>query len=158
LVVAGYSGRDDSILDALEDALKEPGAFPSGLFWLHRGEGAPLQRVANLLARAKTVGVEAAIVRMQNFDEMARDLLRLLDGVDVKALEAFAAERRRRTGAPDPSGRLGWPTVRLNALPVLRAPRNVERLYARSAVTKRQVAPSRRPAWTSSWLASGPAF
>ena len=28
----------------------------------------------------------------------------------------------RRTGAPHPSGTLGWPVVRLNALPVVRAP------------------------------------
>jgi len=122
LVVAGYSGRDDSVMDSLEDALRENGAFPSGLFWLHCGDGPPSPRVANLLIRAKAAGVDAALVRVQNFDEATRDALRLIDGIDTRLLEAFATERRRRTGSPCPSGRLGWPVVRLNALPVLRVP------------------------------------
>jgi len=41
LIVAGYSGRDDSIMDALEMALALPTPFPSGLFWLHRGRISP---------------------------------------------------------------------------------------------------------------------
>lgn len=121
LVVAGYSGRDDSILDTLEDALKEHGAFPSGLFWLHRGDDAPLPRVAALLMRANAAGAEAALVRVQNFDEATRDLLRLIEGIDAEVLEAFASARKRRSGAPHPTGRVGWPVVRLNALPLLRA-------------------------------------
>ena len=51
LVVIGYSGRDNSIMDALKEAVERPSAFPAGLFWLHRGGGAPLQRVSRLLAR-----------------------------------------------------------------------------------------------------------
>lgn len=122
LVIAGYSGRDDSIMDTLEEALEDAGAFPSGLFWLHRGESPLLPRVANFLMRATAAGVDSALVTVHNFDEATRDLLRLIDGIDTKILEAFATERKRRTSAPFPSGRLGWPVVRLNALPVLRAP------------------------------------
>jgi hypothetical protein len=36
LIVAGYSGRDDSIMDAFE-VLEKTSPFPGGLFWLHRG-------------------------------------------------------------------------------------------------------------------------
>ena len=61
LVVVGYSGRDDSVMDALEKALA-PGAFPAGLFWLHRGENPPLARVTQFLARAVAKGVDAALV------------------------------------------------------------------------------------------------
>ncbi len=49
LVVAGYSGRDDSVMDTLEAAVAEGGAFPAGLFWLHRGDEPPLPRVRHLL-------------------------------------------------------------------------------------------------------------
>jgi NAD-dependent SIR2 family protein deacetylase len=121
-VVAGYSGRDDSIMDALAEALERSGAFPAGLFWLHRGEAPPLPRVRRLLARAVEAKVEAALVRIENFDEALRDLIRLLDSVDTSALDAFATERRRWSGAPRPGGRRGWPVVRLNALPVVHAP------------------------------------
>jgi hypothetical protein len=122
LVVAGYSGRDSSIMDALDEAAIRPGAFPAGLFWLHRGEDLPLPRVIALLARAVAQGVEASLVRIENFDEALRDAIRLIDGLDTTGLDSFAAERRRWSPAQRPVGRRSWPVVRLNALPVVQAP------------------------------------
>ena len=122
LVVVGYSGRDDSVMDALEMALERNAAFPSGLFWLHRGANPPLARVQDLLIQAKTMGVEAALVRIENFDETMRDLVRLVSVNETGVLDAFAAERPRWTAAPRPSGRRGMPAVRLNAVPVIRSP------------------------------------
>ena len=123
-MVAGYSGRDDSIMDALAEAIEQSSAFPAGLFWLHRGEAPRLPRVSQLLARAVETKVEAVLVRVENFDEALRDLIRLLDSVDTKTLDTFAMERRRWSAAPSPGGRRGWPVVRLNALPVVHAPRS----------------------------------
>ena len=122
LVVVGYSGRDDSVMEALEDSLNRPGAFPAGLFWLHRGEEPPLPRVAQLLARASSVGVETALVPVMSFDEALRDLIRLVENIDAKELDAFALERRRWSPAPRSAGQRGWPVVRLNALPVEQMP------------------------------------
>ena len=122
LVVVGYSGRDDSIMETLEEALRSPGAFQNGLFWLHRGDEPPLPRVAQLLAQANQRGLEAGLVRIENFDETLRDQVRLMGNVDTTTLDSFATKRRPWTGAPVPSGRRGWPVVRLNALPVVRVP------------------------------------
>ena len=36
LLVVGYSGRDDSIMDALDEAVTRTGALPSGLWWVTR--------------------------------------------------------------------------------------------------------------------------
>ena len=146
LVVAGYSGRDDAVMDALEEALEASGAYPAGLFWLHRGENPPLPRVAQLLKRAEANGVEAGLVVVENFDETLRDLIRLIN-VDTKALYAFTAERRRWSGAPRPAGAGGWPVVRLNALPILQMPSVCRRVVcqvggcadARQAVEKASV-------------------
>lgn len=118
LIVAGYSGRDDSVMDALEAVLEEPGAFPGGLFWLHRGENPPFERVVSLLGHAAAAGVECGIVRVENFDETMIDLLRLLPEVDTAQLRAEAHERRRFTFAPVPAGTKGYPVLRMNALSV----------------------------------------
>ncbi len=122
IVVAGYSGRDDSVMNALDESFGQRDAFPSGLFWLHRGEEPPLARVQQLLTRAVQAGVEASLVRVENFDEVMRDLLRLTKNVDTKVLDNLAAARRHCSGAPKPSGKLGWPVVRLNSLPLLQTP------------------------------------
>ena len=129
LVVCGYSGRDDSILDALEEALEHEGAFPAGLFWLHRGEDPPLPRVARLLDRGIANDIEAALVPVENFDETLRDLVRLTEGIDTTALDQFALQRQAWSPAPlQRASRRGWPVVRLNALPVVDAPTQCRRL------------------------------
>jgi NAD-dependent SIR2 family protein deacetylase len=129
LVVAGYSGRDNSIMDALDEAAGQRGAFPAGLFWLHRGQDAPLPRVQALLAGGAATGNEAALVRIENFDEAVRDSVRLIDGFDTTGLDTFATERRRWSPATRPIGRRAWPVVRLNALPIAETP-SVCRLVA----------------------------
>jgi hypothetical protein len=131
LVVAGYSGRDSSIMDALDEAASRPGAFPAGLFWLHRGEGTPLPRVSALLAAAVSHGVEATLVRIENFDEALRDAIRLINGLDMTGLDSFATERLRWSPAPHPIGRKGWPVVRLNALPMVQLPTTCRRVVCK---------------------------
>lgn len=122
LVVVGYSGRDDSIMDALEDPLSRSGAFPNGLFWLHRESDTILPRVERFLEQARDASVEVASVAVENFDEALRDLIRLIEGINTDALDAFATGRRRWSEAPKPSGKRSWPVVRLNAIPVTHAP------------------------------------
>jgi hypothetical protein len=122
LIVVGYSGRDSSIMASLEEALNDTDAFPGGLFWLHRGEEPPFAAVEQLLIRASNAGVEAALVHVENFDEVMRDLVRMISGLDMTMLDSFALERRRWSAAPGPVGKTGWPVVRLNALPILGMP------------------------------------
>ncbi len=122
LVVAGYSGRDDSVMATLREVLKQPSAFPAGLFWLYRGDTPPVARVATLLRDAAEATVDTALVVVENFDEALRDLIRLVKGIDTTVLDDFAVERRRWSSAPRPGGAHGWPVVRLNALPLVQIP------------------------------------
>ncbi len=131
LVAAGFSGKDASVMDALEEALGRAGAFPSGLFWLHPGEEPAVSRVQELLARASVAGVDAALVQIENFDESMRDLARLTQGLDTATLDSFAGERQRWSPAPRPQGRCGWPVVRVNALPVAFSPAVCRRVVCR---------------------------
>jgi NAD-dependent SIR2 family protein deacetylase len=121
LVVAGYSGRDSSVMDALDEAM-QAGAFPGGLFWLHRGEDQPLPRASDLIAKAATIGVDGSLVRIESFDEIMRDLVRLKPDIDTRVLREYALDRRRWSAAPIPAGHRGWPVVRLNALPAVQTP------------------------------------
>lgn len=122
LVVTGYSGRDESVMDTLEAALERDGCFPSGLFWLHRGEDPPLPRVQRLLATAARKEIDGGLVSIENFDETLRDLMRLLPDLDTAVLDEIASERRVWSPAPRPTGKRGYPVVRLNALELTETP------------------------------------
>ncbi|MER9760290.1 SIR2 family protein [Mesorhizobium sp. M0138] len=128
LVVAGYSGRDESIMSALTEALHQGTSFPGGLFWLHRGDYPPLPAVTSLLAQAGEIGIDGGLVSIENFDETTRDLVRLLRGIDTTTLDAVAGERRRWTAAQAPAGKKGWPVIRLNALPIPVLPSTCRRI------------------------------
>jgi NAD-dependent SIR2 family protein deacetylase len=58
LIIAGYSGRDNSIMDIFEQALTHDKPFPNGLFWLQRKNAELLPRVSSFLASAELKGVE----------------------------------------------------------------------------------------------------
>lgn len=122
LVVAGYSGRDSSVMDALDEAVTQAGAFPAGIFWLHRGDDLPFARVTQLLDRARNAGVEAGLIRVDNFDEAMRDLVRVSSGIDTTALDAFGGDRKRWSAAPRIGGNTNWPVIRLNGLPLAKVP------------------------------------
>ena len=122
LVVAGYSGRDESVMNTLKEAVQHASAFPSGLFWLHRGEESPSPGVIQLLNQATIRGIEALLVPIENFDEILRDLVRQIDDIDTTTLDTFFTEKRNWTAAPRLVGSGSWPVVRLNALQVLHSP------------------------------------
>jgi len=122
LVVAGYSGRDDSVMDALEEVLEGPTPFPGGLFWLHRDGSAPLPRVARLLTRAASAKVDGGLVVIESFDEAMQDLVRQVSGIDTTALDAFARARSVVSDAPRPRGDRDFPALRLNAIHVSQTP------------------------------------
>ena len=122
LVVVGYSGRDDSVMSALEDALEHASPYPGGLFWLHRGEGDPLDRVCRFLAAAADKGVNGGLVCIENFDETLRDLVRLMSDIDTSKLDEFAAERSVVSPPPRVTGNRSYPVIRLNCLEVQALP------------------------------------
>jgi hypothetical protein len=122
LAVIGYSGRDASIMAALEEALDEGRGFPGGLFWFKRGQDEPYSAVTSLIARARALGIDAHLVEADSFDELFSDLLRFLpQTADKLASLARSARPRLATAKPRPStGPV--PAIRMNALAVTSRP------------------------------------
>lgn len=75
VIVVGYSGRDDSVMNAMGDALTKDHPFPHGLYWVTSSPNNILPSALALLENARAVGVDAQIVDSQNFDEFAGDLM-----------------------------------------------------------------------------------
>ena len=51
LVIAGYSGGDDSVMQVLEELAADPAAFPGGIYWLYVQNHTPSHRVIDLLEK-----------------------------------------------------------------------------------------------------------
>jgi len=122
-IVAGYSGRDESIMALFRSALDKDNAFPHGLFWLGI-KGSPIPpAVEQLLAHARSRGVKAEHVPIETFDAV---MLRLWRNVEGKAAQLDAKVRKLQGAsvnialAPPGSQK---PLLRLNGLPIVSMPR-----------------------------------
>jgi len=125
LAVVGYSGRDSSVMDTLQAAVCTARALPAGLWWMTRDTRTVLPAVTELLSAAVAAGVPTKLVQIDNFDE----LLAALAGqaalvAPLRAHIDTLRSRARVTDAAMPTMEAGeLPVLRLNALPVLEAPR-----------------------------------
>lgn len=122
LAIIGYSGRDASIMAALDEALDDGRGFPGGLFWFKRSQDAPYSAVTSLIARARALGIDAHLVEAESFDELFSDLLRFLPQTADK-LATLAGAARPRLAAAKPRVSTGpIPAIRMNALAVTSRP------------------------------------
>ena len=122
LIVAGYSGRDASIMKLLRSVLEDCNAFPHGLFWTGL-KGSPIPpAVDELLQHAQAKGVNARYVQIETFDAM---MLRLWRNIDQKPADLNAKVQRTGSASvniPLPASGRGKPLLRFNALPVRKLP------------------------------------
>ena len=128
LIVAGYSGRDKSIVQLLTEACARENAFPQGLFWLIlKGSMVP-PPVINLIEASKAKGITAEIVEIETFDAALSRIWRHLPSLD-RTLDAKV--RRASCQEVDiPVAGVGAknPILRTNALPVATLPNACLRL------------------------------
>jgi len=76
MVFVGYSGRDQSVMEALTSVLKEKTPFPNGLYWVVSAASKLLPAVTEFLTIAHHAGVDVAVVECSTFDELAADLIK----------------------------------------------------------------------------------
>lgn len=131
LVVAGYSGRDESVMNALEEALDQSSAFPAGLFWISKSGSSVYRRVVELLARAESIGVKAYLIETETFDELMGDLAQQVEDLPPEVLGTLNKMRSKVSNVVLPEPGTGWPVLRMNAVPLLSWPRECRKFEAK---------------------------
>lgn len=122
MAVVGYSGRDQSIMAALEQATECEGSFPAGLFWFSRS-GSPLSgRVSRLISAAAARGIDAHVIKAETFDELMSDLLLLVPTLPSEIETVLNLQPRKVSEAPISPIEGTWPIIRSNALRMLAWP------------------------------------
>lgn len=118
MIVAGYSGRDASVMSIIDRVLNAPNPFPQGLYWTGL-KGAPVHpAVGAMLEKARKVGVQAEYVEIETFDAFMSRLWRQLDGKPIDLDTKVRRAQVRDVAIPLPSAGNAKPLIRLNGLPV----------------------------------------
>lgn len=133
LVVAGYSGRDASVMDMLR-AVDAPHSrrWPNGIWWITRPSEDMRAELRTRLAAIEATGVEVFVVEAENFDEtMAAlaDQINLTPQVRSYIRGLRPQVRVREVTLPDvTSAPNTFPILRLNALPIVGQPTEALRI------------------------------
>ncbi len=136
LAVMGYSGRDRSVIEALQKVIDSGRGFPGGLFWFYRAENPPFESVQLLIKNAVEKGVDAHLVEVETFDEFMGDLLLLEENLPEEVLNYIEQSPRRITDAPIKTTSGTWPILRFNALRITSWPSTCRKLVCEIGGTR----------------------
>jgi hypothetical protein len=121
-IVAGYSGRDASVMDLFRSALSTNNPFPHGIYWTSMKNAPVLPSVTELIDEAKAAGVNASLVEVETFDAFMLRLWRNLDGKEPAIDAKVKRSARTEVRIPQPAPGTGQ-IIRMNALPIAGLPK-----------------------------------
>jgi NAD-dependent SIR2 family protein deacetylase len=136
LAIVGYSGRDHSVMDALEDGIDGGHGYPFGLFWFQRSDSPCLPRVTDLITKACAKGIQADVVQVETFDELLSDVLLLIRNLPADLAGVLNEHAPRVTNASLPGVKGRWPVLRTNALPITTYPTVCRKVVCKIGGTK----------------------
>ena len=137
LFVVGYSGRDDSVMCVLDEAVGVDGAFSAGLWWAVRPGAEVLPRVESLLEQAEAAGIECGFVESENFDELAGQLERAVDFEEPLQARVLALRPKPLvTPVSLPVSRgTEYPLIRCSALELIELPAEAREVALKEPLT-----------------------
>jgi hypothetical protein len=98
LLVVGYSGSDESVLQTLEKALEKPNAFPKGLVWCIPKDVTPKERLIHLIEKAYSQNQRSGFMVIDSFDYFLHELYTVCE-LENKQIDSIAEERFKQRKA-----------------------------------------------------------
>ncbi len=123
LIVAGYSGRDESVMRLLSSVLDAPNPFPHGLYWMGLKGRSPLKPVSELLKKARDKGIRAEWVEIETFDSVLSRIWKQLPNPEPALVSKIGRTGAQSVVIPLTLPGTATPILRLNALPVTQLPK-----------------------------------
>jgi len=92
LLVVGYSGSDESVLQTLEKALEKPNTFPKGLVWCIPKEVVPNERLTRIIEKANDQNQRSGFMVIDSFDYFLHEIYSVC-GLENKQIDSIAEDR-----------------------------------------------------------------
>lgn len=123
LAIMGYSGRDESIMSILNEALNQPQtSFPSGIYWFVKADTQPLSPVMSFITKARSKGVEAHLIEIETFDTAMADLVKGISNLPAADTDQLNKNYFSRPVSNLPGKGSNFPVIRFNAVMVAELP------------------------------------
>jgi hypothetical protein len=123
LIVAGYSGRDDNVMEMFRQAITQNNAFPHGLLWTTPRLSMVAPVVHDLIAFATSKGLKAHVVETGTFDEMLSKIWRQIPQKPAAFDGHVRSAAARKVAIKLPDAGTEFPLLRTNALRITAPPK-----------------------------------
>ncbi|MGN6122081.1 MAG: SIR2 family protein [Sphingomonas oligoaromativorans] len=141
MLFVGYSGRDASILEALNGVLASPSPFPNGLYWVTSSANRLLPAVTEFLGRAQAAGVDVSVVECTTFDELVAEIIKTTDlpqALYDRVMEGRPTPRLVPVQIPNAKAR-AFPVLRYSAILLQSIPTAARRIRLSQSTTSAEV-------------------
>ncbi len=133
LIVVGYSGNDESVLNTLEKALEQQNPFPKGLIWCIPRDVVPNNRLIKLIERANVIDNRSGFLEIDSFDYFMHEVYKSCEIVN-ESIDSIAKERfEQRRSFKLPQNNTETIPILLNSIKAERFPKSV--LSTRTTIT-----------------------
>lgn len=122
IAVMGYSGRDESVMAVLNEALDQQVSFPAGIYWFIKADTQPLSQVESLLSKARSKGVEAHLIEIETFDTALGDLIKGVPTLNQEDIDQLNRNYFINPTPYVPNKGNNFPIIRFNAITVFELP------------------------------------
>jgi hypothetical protein len=122
LVISGYSGRDQNVMNMLYDAILQHNAFPFGIFWTVTNISTVPDEVLKFIQTASDKGINAHIIETGSFDILLSKIWRQIPNKPVEIESKVKSSIRSVVNIPFPPVGKSFPVLRMNALPIVEVP------------------------------------
>lgn len=139
LVVSGYSGRDNNVMNMFRESFIQPNAYPLGLFWTVIDEKNIPNPVKALIDEAKEAGIKAHIVVTGTFDTTMAWIWKQLPQIPQNILEKVNVSKSKTAQIPLSEPGKHYPIVRLNALPITELPSTCAKITTTKNITYQEL-------------------
>lgn len=98
LLVVGYSGSDQSVMNTLNKSLEKPNAFPKGLIWCIPKDLKPSVELVALVEKANEQNNRSGFLEIDSFDYFLHEIYKVCE-LSNKQIDTIATERFERRQA-----------------------------------------------------------
>lgn len=133
LIISGYSGRDNNVMEMMYNACEQNNAFNQGVYWtFHRREDINANAV-DFIDRASKKGINAKIVISGTYDELLTKIWRQISDKPSELTKKVNLKCSRDVNIPMGTSDGSFPVIRTNALSITNIPE-----YCWAATPKQQ--------------------
>lgn len=134
LAVVGYSGRDESVIQALQKAIADGKGYPFGLHWFQRRGEKLNKNLTGLAAEAKKHNITFNIIEIDTFDQLFGDIFDVTGDIPKEIRDKIYSSVPRYEPPAIPLASAApardFPIIRTNALPILKFPEKAKLIKA----------------------------